>query len=288
MRWRGDRQSTNVDDRRGRRKAPAAVGGGIGVILIAVIITLLGGNPQQFLQQAQQNQVGGPPRAGGGQPGELSPDEVEAGKFVSTVFAYSEDVWNDLFARNGQRYEEPVMVLFTNQVNSGCGLASSGTGPFYCPADRKVYLDTSFFAQLDRQLGAPGDFAQAYVVAHEVGHHVQNLLGYTDQMDQLRRRLPEVEYNKFSVKLELQADFFAGVMLHHAEKRYQIIEEGDIQEALNAARAIGDDTLQKRSRGYVQPETFNHGTSDQRLRWFSKGLRTGDLNQGDTFSATNL
>ncbi|MEM1225794.1 MAG: neutral zinc metallopeptidase [Planctomycetota bacterium] len=286
MRWRGDRQSQNIDDRRRVSRAPVAMGGGIGVILIAIIISLLGGNPQQFLQQANQNQAGGAGAAAATR--ELTPEEVEAGQFVSTVFAYTEDVWNDLFARNGQRYEEPQMVLFTGQVNSGCGLASSGTGPFYCPADRKVYLDTSFFAQLDRQLGAPGDFAQAYVVAHEVGHHVQNLLGYTDQMEQLRRQLPEVEYNKYSVKLELQADFFAGVMLHHAEKMYQVIEDGDIEEALTAARAIGDDTLQKRSRGYVQPETFNHGTSDQRLRWFSKGLRTGDLNQGDTFSAREL
>lgn len=285
MRWRGDRQSENIEDRRRVSAGPVAMGGGIGVILIAIVISLLGGNPQQFLQQANQNPGAAAP-AGGER--ELTPEEQEAGEFVATVFAYTEDVWKDLFARNGQRYEEPVMVLFTGQVDSGCGRASSGTGPFYCPADRKVYLDTSFFAQLDRQLGAPGDFAQAYVVAHEVGHHVQNLLGYTDQMEALRRKLPEVEYNKYSVKLELQADFFAGVMLHHAEKMNQIIEDGDIEEALTAARAIGDDTLQKRSQGYVQPESFNHGTSDQRLRWFTKGLRTGDLNQGDTFSAREL
>ena len=286
MRWRGDRQSENIDDRRKKGAAPAVVGGGIGVVLIAIVISLLGGNPQQFLQQANQGQAAG--GGAGGEAVDLSPAEEEAGEFVATVFAYTEDVWTDLFAKNGQDYEEPVMVLFKDQVQSGCGMASSGTGPFYCPADKKVYLDTSFFAQLDRQLGAPGDFAQAYVVAHEVGHHVQNLLGYTDQMEELRRKLPEIEYNKYSVRLELQADFFAGVMLHHAQKMRNIIEEGDIEEALTAARAIGDDTLQKRSQGYVKPETFNHGTSDQRLRWFTLGLKTGDLNQGDTFSAKQL
>ncbi|GAB5513233.1 KPN_02809 family neutral zinc metallopeptidase [Rhodopirellula baltica] len=283
MRWRGRRQSDNVEDRR-TSGGGAVVGGGIGVIVIAIIIGLLGGNPQQFLQQAAQQPA---PGGAGGQV-ELTPQEVEAGEFVSTVFADTEDVWTDLFAQAGREYKKPTLVLFKDQVNSGCGMASSGTGPFYCPADEKVYLDTSFFGQLARQLGAPGDFAQAYVVAHEVGHHVQNLLGYTDQLDQIRQRVPEVEYNKYSVRLELQADFFAGVMLHHAEKKYRIIEDGDIEEAMTAARAIGDDTLQKRSQGYVQPETFNHGTSEQRLRWFTKGLKTGDLNQGDTFQADQL
>ncbi|MCC9654985.1 KPN_02809 family neutral zinc metallopeptidase [Rhodopirellula halodulae] len=283
MRWRGRRQSDNVEDRR-TAGGGAVVGGGIGVIVIAIIIGLLGGNPQQFLQQAAQQQG---PAAGGGEV-QLSPEEVEAGEFVSTVFADTEEVWTDLFAQAGRDYKKPTLVLFKDQVRSGCGLASSGTGPFYCPADEKVYLDTSFFGQLARQLGAPGDFAQAYVVAHEVGHHVQNLLGYTDQMEQIRRQVPEVEYNKYSVKLELQADFFAGVMLHHAEKKYRIIEDGDVQEAMTAAKAIGDDTLQRRSRGYVQPETFNHGTSEQRLRWFMKGLQTGDLNQGNTFEAERL
>ncbi|WDQ16363.1 KPN_02809 family neutral zinc metallopeptidase [Rhodopirellula sp. P2] len=283
MRWRGRRQSDNVEDRR-TSGGGAVVGGGIGVVVIAIIIGLLGGNPQQFLQQAAQQ----PGAAGAGGEVELTPQEIEAGEFVSTVFADTEDVWSDLFAQAGREYKKPTLVLFKDQVQSGCGMASSGTGPFYCPADEKVYLDTSFFSQLARQLGAPGDFAQAYVVAHEVGHHVQNLLGYTDQLDQIRQKVSEVEYNKYSVKLELQADFFAGVMLHHAEKKYRIIEDGDIQEAMTAARAIGDDTLQKRSRGYVQPETFNHGTSEQRLRWFTKGLQTGDLNQGDTFQTDQL
>lgn len=285
MRWRGRRQSDNVEDRRTSGGPGGAVlGGGIGVIIIAMIIGLLGGNPQQFLQQARQNQ----PAAVAGEGADLTPEEVEAGEFVSTVFADTEDIWTELFAEAGREYQKPTLVLFKNQVRSGCGLADSGTGPFYCPADEKVYLDTSFFGQLARQLGAPGDFAQAYVVAHEVGHHVQNLLGYTDQMAKIRSQVPEVEYNKYSVKLELQADFFAGVMLHHAEKKYRMIEDGDIQEALTAAKAIGDDTLQKRSRGYVQPETFSHGTSEQRLRWFTKGLQTGDLAQGDTFQANEL
>ncbi|MBB3207803.1 hypothetical protein FHS27_003630 [Rhodopirellula rubra] len=263
---------------------PAAVGGGIGIVLIAIVIGLLGGNPQQFLQQARQNQ----PAAAPGQAAELTPAEKEAGEFVSTVFADTEDVWTRLFAENDMQYRKPTLVLFKDQVRSGCGMASSGTGPFYCPADQKVYLDTSFFSQLARQLGAPGDFAQAYVVAHEVGHHVQKLLGYTDQVDRIRQQVPEVEYNKYSVKLELQADFFAGVMLHHADRMHNIIERGDIEEALTAAQAIGDDTLQRRSKGYVQPETFNHGTSAQRVEWFSKGLKTGDLSQGDTFGAASL
>ncbi|SMP46908.1 hypothetical protein SAMN06265222_102196 [Neorhodopirellula lusitana] len=285
MRWRGRRQSENVEDRRTVGRPVAAVGGGIGVVVIAIIIGLLGGNPQQFLQQARQNQ---PAQEAGPGGVELTAAEKEAGDFVKTVFADTEDVWTRLFAANDRNYQKPVLVLFKDQVRSGCGMASSGTGPFYCPADQKVYLDTSFFEQLSRQLGAPGDFAQAYVVAHEVGHHVQKLLGYTDQVDQIRQQVPEVEYNKYSVRLELQADFFAGVMLHHANRMHDIIEAGDIEEALVAAQAIGDDTLQKRSKGYVQPETFNHGTSEQRVRWFSKGLKTGDLTLGDTFGAKQL
>jgi predicted metalloprotease len=285
MRWKGRQQSENVEDRR-TMGAPVAAAGGVGVILIAIVISLLGGNPQQFLQQARQNQGGA--GAGGGQPVELTAAEKEAGEFVATVFKDTEDVWTELFAQNDMVYKKPTLVLFKDQVSSGCGMASSGTGPFYCPADQKVYLDTSFFSQLSRQLGAPGDFAQAYVVAHEVGHHVQKLLGYTDQVDAIRQRVPEVEYNKYSVKLELQADFFAGVMLHHANRMHNIIEAGDIEEAMTAAQAIGDDTLQKRSKGYVQPETFNHGTSQQRVTWFTRGLKTGDLSQGDTFGAENL
>lgn len=282
MRWRGRRQSTNVEDRR-NVAGPVAMGGGIGVMLIAIVIALLGGNPRALLQQANR---GAPAQQAGG--GELSAAETQAGEFVKTIFADTEDVWSDLFRRAGQDYRQPTLVLFKDQVQSGCGMASSGTGPFYCPADEKVYLDTSFFDQLAKQLGAPGDFAQAYVVAHEVGHHVQKILGYTDKVQRAQASLSKVDGNQYSIALELQADFFAGVMLHHADKKYSIIEQGDIEEGLNAARMIGDDTLQKRSRGYVQPETFNHGTSQERLKWFALGLKTGDLSQGDTFGQRGL
>lgn len=283
MRWKGRRQSDNVEDRRSAGR-PAAVGG-IGVILIAVVIGLLGGNPIAFLQQVQQGQVAQGP---GDAAGELTAQQQEDGAFAKTVFADTEDVWSEIFQQNGERYREPTLVLFTGEVRSGCGIATSGTGPFYCPADEKVYLDTSFFGQLARQLGAPGDFAQAYVVAHEVGHHVQKLLGVTDEVEQVRHRVSETEYLKYSVKLELQADFYAGVMLHHDNRMHQIIEDGDVEEALTAAQAIGDDTLQRRSKGYVQPETFSHGTSEQRVYWFTKGLQTGDMSQGDTFNAPSL
>jgi hypothetical protein len=258
-------------------------------MILALIIALLGGDPRQLLQQAQQPQGGGQvagPGDGGAR--QLSPEEVEAGEFASTVLGFSEDVWTRLFAEAGRQYEKPTMVLFSEQVRSACGFASAASGPFYCPADRKVYLDTSFFAQLSRELNAPGDFAQAYVIAHEVGHHVQNLLGYTDQLDAMRPKLSEEDNNQYSVRLELQADFFAGVMLHHANQMKSIIEPGDVEEALNAAQQIGDDNLQKRSQGRVVPESFTHGSSEQRLRWFRKGLQTGDLSQGDTFNTNQL
>lgn len=284
MRWKGRRQSDNVEDRRSVR-GPVAVGGGLGVIVIAVVIGLLGGDPMAFLQQAQQVQA---PEGAGGEAADLTPEQQEEGEFAATVFADTEDVWTQLFTENRLEYRKPTLVLFTDQVRSGCGIASSGTGPFYCPADEKVYLDTSFFGQLARQLGAPGDFAQAYVVAHEVGHHVQKLLGVTDKVDRIRQQVPEDEYLKYSVKLELQADFYAGVMLNHANSMHQIIEEGDIEEALTAAQAIGDDTLQRRGSGHVQPETFSHGSSEQRVFWFTKGLKTGDMSQGDTFDAKSL
>ena len=287
MRWRGGRQSENVEDARGV-SGPTVVGGGAVLMIIAIIIALLGGDPRQFLQQANNQQAAAPAGAGRGPDGELSPEEVEAGEFCATVLGYTEDVWSRLFREAGREYTYPTMRLFSGQTQSACGGATAASGPFYCPADQKVYLDTSFFAQLAQDLNAPGDFAQAYVIAHEVGHHVQNLLGYTDQLDSLRPRLSEVENNEYSVKLELQADFFAGVMLHHADRMQRIIEPGDIQEALRAASAIGDDTLQRRSGHAPRKETFTHGTSEQRERWFRKGLDTGDLSQGDTFSATSL
>jgi uncharacterized protein len=286
MRWEGRRESENVEDRR-RSAGPVMMGGGIGVIVLAIIVALLGGDPRAFLQQA--NGPGAqvqPGQAGADVP--LDPEEEKRGQFARVVLADTEDVWTKLFADLGEKYQPPTMVLFSGQVQSACGFAQAASGPFYCPGDSKLYLDTTFFRQLDEQLGAPGDFAQAYVIAHEVGHHLQNLMGTTDKMDQLRRKVSEVEYNEYSVRLELQADFYAGVSLHHAQRMKNILEPGDVEEALVAAAQIGDDTLQKRSSGRVVPESFTHGTSEQRLRWFRLGLQTGDLSKGDTFSTKAL
>lgn len=296
MRWRGRRQSSNVEDRRlssGRVAGGAAAGGGIGMVILIIIVMLMGGDPKPLLDQTRANQQNQGQAQATDLDRELTAAEVEAGEFAATVLGYSEEVWTNIFnsdrglRANRISYKKPKMVLFAGQTQSACGFASAASGPFYCPGDEMVYLDTSFFDQLSRDLGAPGDFAQAYVIAHEVGHHVQNLLGATDAVDQIRRTRPD-EYNQYSVRLELQADFYAGVMLHHANKKYKIIEPGDIREAMNAAQAIGDDTLQRRSQGYVVPESFNHGTSEQRLKWLMKGLETGDINQGDTFSTRSL
>ena len=283
MRWKGRRQSENVEDRRSM-SGPAVVGGGLGLMILALIVALLGGDARNFLDQAKQQPQVGMAQGGGGAGAELSPEETERGDFAKVVFADTEDVWTDLFAQAGRKYNKPKMVLFSGQVRSACGAASASSGPFYCPADQKVYLDTSFFLQLSGQLGAPGDFAQAYVIAHEVGHHVQNELGYTDRVEKTRRTGSKQAANQASVRLELQADFFAGCMLNHAQRTKNIIEPGDVEEALKAATAIGDDRLQKRSQGYVVHESFTHGTSEQRLRWFMKGLQTGDLSQGETFN----
>ena len=284
MKWKGRRQSDNVEDRRGI-SGGTVVGGGIGVLIMALIVAFLGGDPLRVLQQGQQGQVqlGGPD---GGQ--ELTATEIEQGEFAKTVFADAEDVWIPIFKQNNLSFSPPGLVLFSKQTTSGCGTASSAAGPFYCPADQKVYLDTAFFDQLDRQLGAPGDFAQAYVIAHEFGHHVQNLLGKTGELDQMRGRVPQAQYNRYSVMLELQADFYAGLMFHHAQRQKNILEKGDIEEGLLAAAAIGDDTLQKRSAGYARQETFTHGTSEQRVHWFMKGLQTGDPAQGNTFESPDL
>lgn len=284
MRWQGRRQSANVEDRRRSPAGPLVLGGGLGVVVLAVVVALLGGNPQVVLQQAA-----GPDGMGGGAvaDAELDPAEEQRGQFAKVVLADTEDVWNRLFAEQGLRYREPVLVLFSGQVESACGFAGAASGPFYCPADSKLYLDTTFFNQLDEQLGAPGDLACAYVIAHEVGHHVQNLLGTMQKMEQARQTLEPARYNDLSVRLELQADFFAGVCLHHAHRMKDIIEPGDVEEALRAAAAIGDDVLQRRS-GRVVPESFTHGTSQQRLRWFRLGLETGDVTQGDTFAAATL
>ena len=291
MRWRGREQSSNVEDRRlaGGGKTVAAAGGGLGFIILIVLSLLMGKNPQNLIQQQQQLQQQQQQAAGGLEAAaELTPEEQERGEFASVVLKDTEDVWTMLFAQHNERYKPPKMVLFSGSVRSACGGATAASGPFYCPADEKVYLDTSFFTQLARDLGAPGDFAQAYVIAHEVGHHVQNLTGKTDYVEKIRRTRSKAEANEASVRLELQADFYAGCMLHHAQRMKDIIEEGDIEEALRAATAIGDDRLQKRSQGYAVPESFTHGTSEQRLRWFMKGLQTGDLAQGDTFKVETL
>jgi uncharacterized protein len=286
------RESGNVEDRRGVRPGAAIGGiGGIGGIIIVVLYVVLGGSPQQGLQLANQlNQATG---SGGGASTSsthraLPPGQDKQAEFVKRVLGDTEDVWRTLFQQMGQRYEEPTLVMFTDRVESACGSASAATGPFYCPADAKVYIDLAFYDDLARRFGAPGDFAQAYVIAHEVGHHVQNLLGISDQVHAMRAKLSDAEYNKLSVRLELQADFYAGVWAHHAQASRKILEQGDLEEALTAATAIGDDRLQKQGRGVVVPESFTHGTSAQRVRWFKKGFETGDVRQGDTFKAKEL
>jgi predicted metalloprotease len=218
----------------------------------------------------------------------LDPAEEEQARVVRVVLADTEDVWRELFAAEGKQYADPTLVLFTDSVQSACGMAGAATGPFYCPLDQKLYLDLSFFVEMERKFEAPGDFARAYVVAHEVGHHVQNLLGITDQVQAQRQRLSDEAYNQLSVRLELQADYLAGVWAHHAQQNWQVLEEGDVKEAINAAQAIGDDRLQMEAQGYTVPESFTHGTSEQRAKWFYKGLQTGDMNGGNTFEAEEL
>lgn len=285
MRWTGRRQSSNVDDQRGQRMGGGGMltKGGIGTVVIIVIISLiLGKNPLTLLQQTG---MGDPTEyASTDQTYQPSAEEEELADFVKVVLADTEDVWNSLM----DDYREPTLVLFTDQVQSGCGSAGASTGPFYCSNDEKVYIDLSFYKVLHSNLDAPGDFAQAYVIAHEVGHHVQHLLGITDKVHSMRDQLSEEDYNKLSVKLELQADFLAGVWAHHAQRTKKILEPGDIEEALNAASAIGDDKLQMEGQGRVVPDSFTHGTSEQRVRWFKKGFESGDPNQGDTFNTTSL
>jgi hypothetical protein len=282
MLWQGRRQSSNVQDVRRSGGKGIAVGGGIGSVILVVAYLLLGGDPQVLMDSAQQAQTAQSAQVeGGAQQDELS-------QFVGVVLADTEDAWNEIFRKIGRQYEEPKLVLFANQTRSGCGFASGATGPFYCPEDRRVYIDLSFYRMLQERFGAPGDFAQAYVIAHEVGHHVQNLLGISDQVQSARGRVSEAEYNRLSVKLELQADFFAGVWAHHADRAKGVVESGDIDEALRAASAIGDDNLQRRTQGRVVPDSFTHGSSEQRVRWFRKGYETGDIRQGDTFSAPAL
>lgn len=283
MLWKGRKQSDNFEDRRGGGGGKV-VGGGIGVLVIALIVYLLGGDPSQVLQQAgglQQTQESN-------QPITETAEEKEAVEFVRVVLQDTEDVWNKLFAGINEEYKEPTLVAFRDKEESACGMAGAATGPFYCPGDSKVYIDLSFYDILKNKLNSPGDFAMAYVIAHEVGHHIQNLMGISNKVHAMREKLSETEYNKLSVRLELQADFFAGVWAHHAQQMKGILQEGDIEEALNAANAIGDDRLQQQSSGRVVPDAFTHGTSEQRVRWFKKGFETGDMNQGNTFDAAQL
>jgi predicted metalloprotease len=286
MRTEGRRESSNVEDRR-RVPAGAIAGGGLLSLVIFVVVLLLGGDPQQAAKVAEvldPDQGQQAPQ----QEGPVDPAQEEAARFIRVVLADTEDVWTELFAAEGLEYRDPKLVLFTERVQSACGHASAATGPFYCPLDRQVYLDLSFFEEMKRRFRAPGDFAQAYVVAHEVGHHVQNLLGIASKVQSMQGRVSQEEYNELSVRMELHADYLAGVWAHHADRNWKVLEEGDVEEALNAATAIGDDRLQMETQGYVVPESFTHGTSEQRVRWFYKGLKSGDLKSGNTFEAEQL
>ncbi|WP_299986473.1 neutral zinc metallopeptidase [uncultured Pontibacter sp.] len=299
MKWQGRRKSTNVEDRRGQSGGGFGGGRGIspmlliplfrllfskaGLVIVAVVALILfltGTNPLTLLQQF----VGGEPQYAQTSDYQPGPEEQELAEQTKVVLADTEDVWNNIV----QGYREPTLVLFSGQVNSACGTASSASGPFYCPGDEKLYIDLSFFSEMERKLGAGGDFAQAYVVGHEVGHHVQKLTGVMDKVNAMRGQLSHTEFNQLMVRVELQADFYAGVWAHHTQRSTGFLEPGDLEEALNAASAIGDDRLQKQATGRVVPDSFTHGTSAQRVRWFRKGFETGDVRQGDTFNAAEL
>jgi predicted metalloprotease len=304
MRWMGGRRSENVEDRRGQSaggfggggfRMPGGfggggggrrigIGGGIGGIVVVLILLFLGVDPSVLLQGGdsyapteQQSQTAPGPQA-----------QDQQAQFVSVVLADTEDTWREIFQNAGQRYVEPKLVLFSGAVNSACGFAQAAVGPFYCPSDMKVYIDLSFYSDLKNRIGAPGDFAQAYVIAHEVGHHVQRLTGVLERVQRARQQMNETQGNALQVRVELQADCYAGVWAHHADRARGVVEPGDIDEALNAAAAIGDDRLQKRARGTVSPESFTHGTSEQRARWFRRGFDQGKLNACDTFNAPQL
>jgi len=284
MRWKDGRRSDNIEDRRKVRISGKAKGGGIGILILALVGMYFGIDPTVILQQGAN--LSGPSV----QESEYVPTEAEneLADFVSVVLADTEDTWAALFSSAGGNYQQPQLVLFTGAVESACGFAQAAMGPFYCPVDKKVYIDLGFYQDLRTKMGAPGDFAQAYVIAHEVGHHVQNLLGLSDKVHSMRSRVSQEDYNKLSVRLELQADCFSGLWAHHADRARQILESGDVEEALNAASMIGDDRLQKQSRGYVTPDSFTHGSSEQRVRWFRTGLQSGRVESCDTFSAASL
>lgn len=280
MKWQGRRESGNLEDRRGMSGGKVVAGGGI-IGIIILLITMFGGQDAQNLvpviEQLNQQQGTQTER-------ELTPEEIETGKFVDALLTDNEEVWGKIFRENGMTYKEPNLVLFTGQVETACGGATSASGPFYCPGDQKVYMDMDFFEELKSKFGAKGgDFAVAYVVAHEIGHHVQTLLGTSGKVREMQQGMSEKEANKLSVALELQADFYAGVWTHHNQEMTQMLEPGDIEEALSAANAVGDDAIQKKMQGQVVPDSFTHGTSEERMYWFKKGFETGDIKQGNTF-----
>ena len=284
MKWKGGRRSSNIEDRRGAR-APKLVGGGIGTIVLVLVAMYFGVDPTPLLQTMQDS---GSASTAGTRPSAEDLKNDPLADMVSVVVADTEDVWSEIFAAQGRRYQAPTLVMFTGATRSACGMGQAAMGPFYCPADQKAYIDLSFYDQMRTRYKAPGDFAQAYVIAHEIGHHVQNLLGISGQVHQMKQRVGEAEANALSVRLELQADCLAGVWAIRADKARNILESGDVEEALNAASAIGDDTLQRQSRGTVVPESFTHGTSAQRQRWFRQGLGSGDPDSCDTFSAESI
>lgn len=280
MKWQGREESENIEDRRGGSGKTIAAGGGILTIIIVIVGMLLGGDPQQLMSTFNQ---------GGSQqqydtPVEQSQEEKNLKSFASVTLRDNETIWTKIFAENGMQYQKPTMVIFRDQTESPCGMADARTGPFYCPADQKIYLSLYFFNELTQKLGAHGDFAFAYVISHEVGHHIQQILGTTNKVRQAQANQSEAVANKYSVALELQADFYAGVWAHYNQTMNNALEDGDIEEAMSAANAVGDDRLQKRAQGYVVPDAFTHGTSQQRMYWFKKGYETGDIRQGDTFA----
>ncbi len=285
MRWKDGRRSDNVEDQRGTRVSRGMMGGGIGTIILVLVALYFGIDPSTLLNQGTPSSVHVP----SDQASQQRPaDENRLADFVSVVLADTEDTWRELFRRSGKTYREPKLVLFTEAVDSACGFAQSAMGPFYCPRDNKVYIDLQFYRDLQHRFHAPGEFAQAYVIAHEIGHHVQNLLGISDKVHSLQQNADRAQANSLSVRLELQADCLAGIWAYHADRSRNIVESGDIEAALRAASSIGDDRLQKQSQGYVVPESFTHGSSEQRVRWFKRGIETGDFAQCNTFKTGNL
>lgn len=284
MRWEDDRRSDNVEDRRGMGVSRKVMGGGIGTVIIVLIALYFGIDPSALLDLGTTTKVDAPSSVSPQRPA----DEERLAHFVSVVLADTEDTWHELFRKSGKEYREPKLVLFSQAVDSACGFAQSAMGPFYCPRDQKVYIDLQFYRDLKERFHAPGEFAQAYIIAHEIGHHVQNLMGISAKVQRLQQSAGKVQANNLSVRLELQADCLAGIWGYHANRTKKILEDGDIEAALRAASSIGDDRLQKQAQGYIVPESFTHGSSDQRVRWFRRGIETGDLAQCNTFKTNTL